>query len=827
MKYASSIEFNEKNVKAVQRGSAELDTTIGMLLKANFGPSETLVEITSESELVETFGYPTEYNYLDWFNAAGFLKHSSSLHVVRPLSSITSAKNACLIFGDGAQPGDSTATKLYNEQTANLSLEDSTITPIDSGKLNIYNKWAGNLNDISIMMCTSETEWTESISGRDVFDETIALESTIYTRSTLPTIVEVVEGVTISHFKNKDKVVVATPTITGDAVVEMGYYIYYANYTTTTTAEWVATTNQITDDDRVFVTSKNLAYTFDHTFTSATAFNNYLTDTTEEIYASEVALPDESDYNYNDRVLVRTNDTPDVFTVWYNNEGTWTTTGTTLANADKIFEIKTHSYSDLTIGTGGGAGTDTLTFTPDAVSEIDNADSMTQDTDITISDEILIKKDANGIITNSVVKYMDVGMYNKSDYSPLTYRDILPTKPDFAHNEIGLVVLRTTRDGWYHVEETFVNSLTSTSLKTNSKSNYISTNVNNYSNLIYMKASSGLNTYDYIPDLYNSVYYTNIELTSTDDVDYSNITDYTTLYNVATGVFGKNGYFQPEILIGYDCGDSTLNSGYLDAMSLIAEDTGMSLAVVGATRSTPGQTETEANDEIIENLGNDRDNTSFGGLTEFNTYTFPIGTMKKFYDQYNDKYRWLSVNGDVAGMMAYNDAINGPQSAVAGYNRGEFTNYARMLFDARINQNSLSRNGINAIIKEVDDGNYYLFEYLTNTTMDEITKEANVRRMVIKFKHLLKNILKGNFFEFNNRETRDITLYQISGIFEKYKANGGLHDYKLICDETNNTAERINANEFYLDIRLQPNRLIKHITINIINYDMGLNIKEL
>ncbi len=822
MKYASSIEFNEKNVKAVQPGITELDTTVGMLLKANFGPSNVLTKITSEADLVEKFGYPTEYNYLDWFNAAGYLKYSSPLYVVRPLSS-TSESNASIVFENSEDIGSGSSTGMYNEEVAFETLDGIDITDVDiASTLTFYNRWASNLNDIAIQLCTSETEWSESISKRDIFDETIALESTIYTRATLPTL----NG---TNFANKDKVAVVKPTFDSGEIIEMEYHIYYANYTSETSGTWVEWTDDngdavtLTDDDRIFVTSKNLAYVFDHTFTSATAFDNYLTDVTEDIYASEEALPDETDYEYNDRVIVRTNGTPDVFTVWYNNEGTWTTTGTTLANGDKIFEITSHSYYDLAIGVVG-AGLDTLTFTPDAVSEITNEDSMTQDTDITVADEVLIKRDANKIITNSVVRYLDSTLYNKTDYSPLTYESLLPNKPDFTKNEVGVVVLKKNRDGWFEVKESYVHSLTSTAIKTNGKSNFLEDNINKYSKLVYCKSAGCVNTSTFIPSESNSVFYCTIEDAGS---DRSNLTDYTILYNSSSSVFGKNGYFHPEILIGYDCGDTNLNSGYLDAMPLIAKETGMSLAVVGMSRATIGQTESDTNDEIIENLGNRRVNATYGGLTEFNTYTFSIGTMKKFYDQYNDKYRWVSVAGDVSGMMARNDTMFGPQSAVAGYVRGKFSNYSKMLYEARIGQDELSRNGINAIVRDVEDRDYYLFEYLTNTTLDELTKEANIRRMVIRIKHLLNIILKGNYFEFNNRETRDRTLFKIKGIFEKFKKNGGLYDYKLICDETNNTSERINANEFVLDIRLQPNRLIKHIIVNIVNYDMGINIQEL
>jgi len=255
----------------------------------------------------------------------------------------------------------------------------------------------------------------------------------------------------------------------------------------------------------------------------------------------------------------------------------------------------------------------------------------------------------------------------------------------------------------------------------------------------------------------------------------------------------------------------------------------MSVAIVSLynNESDIGKSEEDLNTAVIDSLGNMRDDTSFGALTEFNSYTMAFGQMKQYYDKYNDKNRWVPISGDIAGLLTRNDAMYGPQSALAGYNRGAFSNFAKMFTKGTYDQDELSKNGINQIIYDYNSDSWLLFEFLTNTQLDLIVKEANVRRMIIYIKQFLKRVLKGNYFEFNNSATRSITLYKITGLFEALKKNGGLYDYLLICDETNNTSERINSNEFVLDIRLQPNRIIKHIIINIVNFDMGLNIQEI
>jgi hypothetical protein len=810
MKYSPSMEFSETQKLAETTSPVSLDTTTGMLLKSNYGEANIPIKITTESELIQKFGYPTEYNYIDWFNASGYLKNANNLYVVRPLA--TTASNVYMdvgyVTGTLTISVDNTQTDLYNDDIAQNTLDGITPT---SGHMNIYNRHVTNKNDLAILLCTNETEYEESISKKDIFDSS-ATYTTIYTKSTLP--------VVAVNSINKTKYIVEKAVIIEGVITDIEYYTYYLNKSTTTSGVYVNTSDEISDGDRVYILGSKLAYDFSKTFTSAPAIDNYVYDVST-VYTIET-LPAVTNYENDERILVKVNGTPDVWKIYEISGTSWVDSGETLTTADVILDTYNNTIYVATITDNGGSGSDTLAFA-EGGTQIVYSTTFTQDTDITATDTILIKNDANGVVENVVVKYLDATLYDK-DYNPKTFEDVLVSKPDFTNNEIGLVVLKKGLDNYYKIVETFVHSLTSTAKQTNGKNNYIDTNVNKFSKYIYVKSNSCSNSgATPISNNHLSVY----DNTLTDsNGDYSNITDYTTLYNVANSIFGKNGIMNPELLIGYDCGDSTLLAGYLNAMPQIANDTEMSLAIVGLTRSTIGLSDTEILDEVVDDLGNRRDDTSFGALTEFNSYTFAVGQMKKYYDKYNDKYRWVSVSGDIAGMMTRNDNLFGVQSPLAGFNRGKFSNFAKMLFTSNTNQNLLSKNHINAIRFDNDYNDWYLFEYLTNTTLEEITKEANIRRMILRIKHLLKMNLKNAFFEFNNADTRGKILRKITTIFDFFKKNGGLYDYLLICDETNNTPETINANEFVLDVRLQPNRNIKHIFVNLTIYDTGVDINE-
>ena len=452
---------------------------------------------------------------------------------------------------------------------------------------------------------------------------------------------------------------------------------------------------------------------------------------------------------------------------------------------------------------------------------------------------------SNGIIDYVVPQYLGSSLYG-TDKLPVSFSNVIKPQPDFLRLELGVVVLKKDSQGYWQLAETFVGSWDETAKTTSGLSKHIKKVINKDSNYIYCHAvDQGDPTL--IAELEFSTTLQSIREMILNDgasIEYSapwtgatewNGTDMSSTATGALGTdaletaaetFGLNGLMQPEILLGFNNGRI---AGYLNTIPTIAEQTGFSVALVGLwnNESDVGLSEEDLNTAVLDALGNNRADTSIGALTEFNTYTMAFGQMKYFYDKYNDKYRWVPVVGDMAGMLTRNDIIHGPQSALAGYNRGQYNNFAKLFTKGTYDQDELSKNGINQIIYDYSNDYWILFEFLTNTQLDLIVKEANVRRMIIYIKQFLQRVLKGNYFEFNNTNTRNITIYKIQFLFEELKKNGGLYDYLLTCDETNNTPERINSNEFVLDIRLQPNRVIKHIIVNIVNYDLGINIQEL
>jgi len=131
--YAPSMTFTESEVRLPTRGTVGVTKT-GMLLPASKGPGNIPINIRSESELYETFGYPTEYNYKDWFNAAGYLKYASELYVIRPVNTDWTTAGIAIKNDGGTitiEEGDRAG--LYNEDKAEYTLDNlgTTITATD------------------------------------------------------------------------------------------------------------------------------------------------------------------------------------------------------------------------------------------------------------------------------------------------------------------------------------------------------------------------------------------------------------------------------------------------------------------------------------------------------------------------------------------------------------------------------------------------------------------------------------------------------------------------------------------------------------------------
>jgi len=215
------------------------------------------------------------------------------------------------------------------------------------------------------------------------------------------------------------------------------------------------------------------------------------------------------------------------------------------------------------------------------------------------------------------------------------------------------------------------------------------------------------------------------------------------------------------------------------------------------------------------------------GLSNLSSsYVVMDSGWKYQYDRYNDVYRWIPLNADIAGLCARTDFTNDPWFSPAGINRGQIRNVVKLAFNPnKAQRDTLYKAGVNPVISSPGYGTI-LFGDKTLQIKPSAFDRINVRRLFIVLKKAITAAARSQLFEFNDSFTRA----QFRNIVEPYlrdvKGRRGITDFKVVCDETNNTGEVIDRNEFVADIYVKPARSINFISLNFIATKTGIDFTE-
>ena len=208
------------------------------------------------------------------------------------------------------------------------------------------------------------------------------------------------------------------------------------------------------------------------------------------------------------------------------------------------------------------------------------------------------------------------------------------------------------------------------------------------------------------------------------------------------------------------------------------------------------------------------------------SYVFIDSGYKYQYDQYNDRYRWLPMNGDTAGLVARTDLTNDPWFSPAGLNRGQIRNAIKLAFNpSKTFRDTIYPKGINPVISVPGEGTV-LFGDRTALSKPSAFDRINVRRLFIVLEKAIAAASKYSLFEFNDTFTRQQFRSLVEPFLRDVKARRGIFDFKVVCDETNNTPEMIDRNEFAADIYIKPTRTINFIQLNFIATRTGVSFDE-
>jgi len=216
----------------------------------------------------------------------------------------------------------------------------------------------------------------------------------------------------------------------------------------------------------------------------------------------------------------------------------------------------------------------------------------------------------------------------------------------------------------------------------------------------------------------------------------------------------------------------------------------------------------------------------FDNLASSSYAVFDSG-YKYMYDKYNDVYRYVPLNGDMAGLAANTDNVADPWFSPAGYNRGQVRGAVKLAFNpTKAQRDILYPARINPVVTFPGQGTV-LFGDKTALSRPSAFDRINVRRLFIILEKAIATAAKFQLFEFNDDFTRAQFRNLVEPFLRDVQGRRGIIDFSVVADETNNTGEVIDRNEFVADIYIKPARSINFITLNFIAVRTGVSFSEI
>ena len=217
---------------------------------------------------------------------------------------------------------------------------------------------------------------------------------------------------------------------------------------------------------------------------------------------------------------------------------------------------------------------------------------------------------------------------------------------------------------------------------------------------------------------------------------------------------------------------------------------------------------------------------AFFNTIQSSSYIVFDSGYKYTYDRYNDVYRYVPLNGDMAGLCARTDLTNDPWFSPAGLNRGIIRGAVKLAYSPNKTQrDELYRARINPVVSFPGQG-IILFGDKTGLTTPSAFDRINVRKLFIVLEKAIATASKFQLFEFNDEFTRANFRNIVEPFLREVQGRRGITDFLVVCDESNNTGEVIDRNEFIAEIYIKPARSINFITLSFIATRTGVAFEE-
>ncbi len=215
----------------------------------------------------------------------------------------------------------------------------------------------------------------------------------------------------------------------------------------------------------------------------------------------------------------------------------------------------------------------------------------------------------------------------------------------------------------------------------------------------------------------------------------------------------------------------------------------------------------------------------FTALTSSSYAVFDSG-YKYTYDRFNNLFRYIPCNADIAGLMCRTNIVAYPWFSPAGQQRGNILNAIKLAYNPnKAQRDRLYPARVNSIINQ-PGGGIILFGDKTALAYQSAFDRINVRRLFLTIEQALERAAQSQLFEFNDQLTRANFVNIVEPYLRDVQAKRGVYDYLVVCDETNNTPDVIDNNEFRADIYLKPAKSINYITLTFVATRTGVSFEE-
>ena len=208
------------------------------------------------------------------------------------------------------------------------------------------------------------------------------------------------------------------------------------------------------------------------------------------------------------------------------------------------------------------------------------------------------------------------------------------------------------------------------------------------------------------------------------------------------------------------------------------------------------------------------------------SYAVVDSGYKQVYDKFNDVYRMVPLNGDIAGLCARTDLVADPFFSPGGFTRGQIRGAVKLAYNPNEAQRDiLYKANVNPVVTFPGNGTV-LFGDKTFQKKPSAFDRINVRRLFLLMEKAISTAAKFQLFEFNDEFTRAQFRNLVEPFLRDIQGRRGITDFKVVCDDTNNTGEVIDRNEFIADIFIKPARSINFIKLNFVATRTGVAFSE-